>query len=149
MSADDDNSGRATANRNIRSGSQSAQRTVDLLLSVAHSAEGRTPSELAQLLSVDRQIVYHLLHTLKTTGWVCVDDAGRWRIGHACAAIEMGLAKRAQTPKVSIKPITSPPPGAWLTIAGEDRTALLSTIRGRAAIEALAELSSHWDFRND
>ncbi|UYO01277.1 MAG: IclR family transcriptional regulator [Devosia sp.] len=66
---------------------KSADRTLDLLETLARSANGMTASEISNALSIPKSSLFHLLGTLDERGYVSVDAEGRHRIGPAVSRL--------------------------------------------------------------
>ncbi len=60
---------------------QSAARAMEILLAVSQSTTGLTTKEISDQLGIERQAVYHLLHTLVGSGVLTRDDRNRYLLG--------------------------------------------------------------------
>ncbi|WAP50644.1 IclR family transcriptional regulator [Arthrobacter sp. ATA002] len=80
--------------------SQTLSRGIRALEVLADSAAGLSIAEIAQALEVHRSNAYRILRTLEDHSLVYRDDAGKFSIGPAMAALARGVAHRLQTAAV-------------------------------------------------
>ena len=66
---------------------QSVARALALLMEVASSSEGLTAKELSDRLGLSRQTTYHLLHTLRETGFLIKGSENRHELGLAVGTL--------------------------------------------------------------
>ena len=78
---------------------QSAVRTIQLLLSVSDSANGLKAKEIMEKLKLSRQVTYHLIHTLHTTGIIRKNENNRYVLGLAAVSIAEGFRRQLAPPE--------------------------------------------------
>ncbi|WP_342778765.1 IclR family transcriptional regulator [Phytoactinopolyspora halophila] len=83
---------------------QSAARTVEILLAIAQSERGLTTKEIGEQVNIGRQAVYHLLHTLTTTGMVTRVDDNRFVLGLRVGTLAQGF-ERQLAPSEHLAPL--------------------------------------------
>ncbi len=59
----------------------SVARGVNILLAVARSERGLSAKEIGEALGIERQTVYHLLHTLTALGMLTRDEGRKYQLG--------------------------------------------------------------------
>lgn len=77
---------------------QSAVRTISILLAVADSASGLKTKEIMERVGLSRQVTYHLIHTLYTTGIIRKNGNNRYVLGLAALSIAEGFRRQLDTP---------------------------------------------------
>jgi DNA-binding IclR family transcriptional regulator len=83
---------------------QSAARAMGVLLAVSQSTTGLTTKEISDRLGVERQAVYHLLHTLVGTGMLTRDDRNRYLLGMRVGTLAEGF-RRQLAPSEHLGPL--------------------------------------------
>jgi len=78
---------------------QSAARATEILLAVAESATGLTTKEISDLLGIERQAVYHLLHTLVGSGVLTRDDRNRYLLGLRVGTLAESFKRQLPNPE--------------------------------------------------
>src|SRR5258705_213604 len=79
---------------------QTAMRTVAILLCVARSANGMKAKEISEQLELPRQVTYHLLHTLLSTGILRKNAQNRYILGLAASPIAEGFRRQIAPPEL-------------------------------------------------
>lgn len=119
---------------------QTAVRTVAILLAVAQSGKGLRAKDISTQLKLPRQVTYHLLHTLLSTGILRRDDQNRYILGLAAASIADGFRHQ-------LAPLEHLAPRVRAAVAATGETAyvsgwvdglisVLATARGQSAVQA-------------
>jgi IclR family acetate operon transcriptional repressor len=83
---------------------QSAARAMAIMLAVSQSTAGLTTKEISDRLGIQRQAVYHLLHTLVGAGMLTRDDRNRYLLGIRVGTLAEGF-KRQLSPSEHLGPI--------------------------------------------
>lgn len=78
---------------------QSAVRTVQLLLSISESSNGLKAKEIMEMLKLSRQVTYHLIHSLHTTGIIRKNENSRYVLGLAAVSIAEGFRRQLAPPE--------------------------------------------------
>jgi IclR family transcriptional regulator, acetate operon repressor len=78
---------------------QSAARTVDILLAIARTRDGARAIEISDELGLPRQVTYHLLHTLNSTGVIRKNPQNRYVLGLAAGVIADGFRRQLHPPE--------------------------------------------------
>jgi len=78
---------------------QSALRAISILLAVSESRNGLKVKEIADMLSLSRQVTYHLIHTLHGTGIIRKNENNRYVLGFAAVAIAEGFQRQLAPPE--------------------------------------------------
>lgn len=78
---------------------QSAVRTVSILLAIADSSTGLKTKEIMEKVGLSRQVTYHLIHTLYTTGIIRKNDSNRYVLGLAALSIAEGFRRQLDPPE--------------------------------------------------
>ena len=73
---------------------QSALRTISILLTISQSRDGLRAKEITEKLGFSRQVTYHLIHTLQSTGIIRKSESNRYVLGLAAAAIAEGFQRQ-------------------------------------------------------
>jgi IclR family acetate operon transcriptional repressor len=119
---------------------QTAMRTVAILLCVARSANGMKAKEISEQLDLPRQVTYHLLHTLLSTGILRKNAQNRYILGLAASPIAEGFRRQIAPPE-----LVAPKVRAAVAATGETayasgwidgRIVVLATARGQSAVQA-------------
>lgn len=119
---------------------QTAVRTVSIILAVARSANGLKAKEISEQLGLPRQVTYHLLHTLMSTGIVRKNSQNRYVLGLAAAPIAEGFRHQLASPEH-----LAPRVRAVVAATGETAYAsgwvdghivVLATARGQSPVQA-------------
>lgn len=119
---------------------QTAVRTVSILLAVSRSGKGIKAKELSEQLSLPRQVTYHLLHTMLSTGIIRKNEQNRYVLGLAAASIAEGFRRQLAPPEH-----LSPRVRAVVAATGETayasgwvdgQIAVLATARGQSPVQA-------------
>jgi DNA-binding IclR family transcriptional regulator len=119
---------------------QSAARTIGILLTIAQSRDGLKGVEISQALRIPRQITYHLLHTLSSTGIIRKNEQHRYVLGLAAATIADGF-RRQLAPPEHLAPIVRSVAlncgeTAYATGWIDGEIVVLATARGHSPIQA-------------
>ncbi|MDW5594101.1 IclR family transcriptional regulator [Conexibacter stalactiti] len=119
---------------------QSAARAMRILLAISQSDNGLTTREISEALQLGRQAVYHLLHTLVSTGMLTRDDRNRYYLGLRVGTLAAGF-ERQLAPSEHLAPLvralaletgeTAYAAGWW---SGEIMT--LAVARGTSPVQA-------------
>lgn len=119
---------------------QTAVRTVAILLAVARSGNGLKAKELSEQLSLPRQVTYHLLHTLLSTGIIRKNDRNRYVLGLPAAAIAEGLRRQLGLPEHLLPRVRAAVAATGETAYAsgwvDGRIAVLATARGQSPVQA-------------
>lgn len=119
---------------------QTAVRTVGILLSISRSGKGLNAKELSMDLGLPRQVTYHLLHTMLSTGIIRKNEQNRYVLGLAAASIAEGFRRQLAPPEH-----LSPRVRAAVAATGETayaggwvdgQIAVLATARGQSPVQA-------------
>ena len=78
---------------------QSALRTISILLTVSQSRDGLRVKEITEKLGLSRQVTYHLIHTLQSTGILRKNESNRYVLGLAAVAIAEGFRRQLAPPE--------------------------------------------------
>jgi IclR family acetate operon transcriptional repressor len=89
----------ATASNGETPRVQSAARALGILVEVASSEDGLTPSEIGARLELNRSTVYHLIQTLRSSGFLARADLGRYRLGPQTGVITAGYSRQIRPPE--------------------------------------------------
>jgi IclR family acetate operon transcriptional repressor len=73
---------------------QTAVRTIAILLAVAESSNGMKAKEISEKLGLSRQVSYHLIHTMRSTGILRKDERNKYVLGFAVIAIVEGFSRQ-------------------------------------------------------
>jgi DNA-binding IclR family transcriptional regulator len=119
---------------------QSAVRTVQLLLSISESSNGLKAKEIMEMLKLSRQVTYHLIHTLHTTGIIRKNENSRYVLGLAAVSIAEGFRRQLAPPEHLARRVRTivaatgetAHAGGWV---GEEIVAL-ATARGESPVGA-------------
>jgi IclR family acetate operon transcriptional repressor len=126
---------------------QSAARTVAILLAISQSSHGLKAKEISERLQVPRQVAYHLIHTLQSTGIIRKDAQNRYVLGLAAALVADGFRRHLAPaehlgPRVrSIVQATGETAYATGWIDGE--IVAMVTARGQSPIQAAEVETGH------
>src|SRR5690606_22814066 len=77
---------------------QSLARGLAMLSAIAESDGDLTAADLSRRIGVSRQTTYHLLHTLRQTGFVEQDSNQRYRLGRAVPTLIDGYDRQFAPP---------------------------------------------------
>jgi IclR family transcriptional regulator, acetate operon repressor len=78
---------------------QSALRTISIVLAIADSSNGLKVKEILERLGLSRQVTYHLIHTLQSTGIIRKNENNRYVLGLAAATIAEGFRRQLAPPE--------------------------------------------------
>lgn len=78
---------------------QSAQRAISILLAVSQSPSGLRVKEITEKVGLSRQVTYHLVHTLQSTGILRKNESNRYVLGLAAVAIAEGFHRQLAPPE--------------------------------------------------
>lgn len=78
---------------------QSALRAISILLAVSESSTGLRVKDIADRLGLSRQVTYHLIHTLQSTGIIRKNESNRYVLGLAAVAIAEGFHRQLAPPE--------------------------------------------------
>jgi DNA-binding IclR family transcriptional regulator len=78
---------------------QSVARASALLLQVAESDSGLTVREISELLAMNRQTVYHMVHTLMGSGLLTRTSDGRYLLGLRVGTLVSGFERQLAPPE--------------------------------------------------
>jgi IclR family transcriptional regulator, acetate operon repressor len=78
---------------------QSALRAISILLAISESQGGLRVKDIAERLSLSRQVTYHLIHTLHSTGIIRKNENNRYVLGLAAVAIAEGFQRQLAPPE--------------------------------------------------
>src|SRR6516165_10861528 len=78
---------------------QSALRAISILLEISQSSNGLRVKDISDRLDLSRQVTYHLLHTLQTTGIIRKNESNRYVLGLAAVAIAEGFQRQLAPPE--------------------------------------------------
>jgi IclR family transcriptional regulator, acetate operon repressor len=78
---------------------QSALRAISILLTVSHSPDGLRVKDITEKLGLSRQVTYHLIHTLQSTGILRKNENNRYVLGLAAVAIAEGFHRQLAPPE--------------------------------------------------
>lgn len=82
---------------------QSLARGLAILSAVASSDGDLTAAVLSRRIGVSRQTSYHLLHTLRQTGYVEQGPGQRYRLGWAVTSLADGYTRHVAPPAIAMK----------------------------------------------
>ncbi|MCV7229482.1 IclR family transcriptional regulator [Mycolicibacterium komossense] len=82
---------------------QSLARGLSVLSEVANSDGELTAAELSRRVGVSTQTAYHLLHTLRQTGYVEQNSSQRYRLGRAIPALIDGYKRQFSPPDAVLR----------------------------------------------
>ena len=119
---------------------QSAARTVDILLAIARTRDGAKAIEISNELALPRQVTYHLLHTLNSTGVIRKNQQHRYVLGLAVGVIADGFRRQLHPPE-HLAPIvrsiaTDCAETAYAVGWIDGEIAVLASARGESTIQA-------------
>src|SRR5215472_6559258 len=78
---------------------QSAVRAISILLAVSESINGIRVKDITERLGLSRQVTYHLIHTLQSTGIIRKNEKNRYVLGLAAVAIAEGFHRQLAPPE--------------------------------------------------
>jgi DNA-binding IclR family transcriptional regulator len=78
---------------------QSALRAISILLTVSQSPDGLRVKDITEKLGLSRQVTYHLIHTLQSTGILRKNESNRYVLGLAAVAIAEGFRRQLAPPE--------------------------------------------------
>ena len=78
---------------------QSALRTISIVLAIADSSSGLKVKEILERLGLSRQVTYHLIHTLQSTGIIRKNENNRYVLGLAASTIAEGFRRQLAPPE--------------------------------------------------
>jgi DNA-binding IclR family transcriptional regulator len=78
---------------------QSALRAISILLAVSESPNGLRVKDITDKLGLSRQVTYHLIHTLHSTGIIRKNENNRYVLGLAAVAIAEGFHRQLAPPE--------------------------------------------------
>lgn len=78
---------------------QSAVRAISILLAVSKSLNGIRVKDISEQLGLSRQVTYHLLHTLQSTGIIRKNEKNRYVLGLAAVAVAEGFHRQLAPPE--------------------------------------------------
>ncbi len=78
---------------------QSALRAISILLAISQSPNGLRVKDISDRLDMSRQVTYHLLHTLQSTGIIRKNESNRYVLGLAAVAIAEGFHRQLAPPE--------------------------------------------------
>ncbi|MGE4249594.1 MAG: IclR family transcriptional regulator [Parvibaculaceae bacterium] len=119
---------------------QTAVRTISILLAISRSGHGLKARELSEQLKLPRQVTYHLLHTLLSTGIILKNDQNRYVLGLAAASIAEGF-RRQLAPPEHLSPrvraaVTATRETAFASGWMGGQIVVLATAKGLSAVQA-------------
>lgn len=77
----------------------SVGRAMKILIEIARSDFGLTPRELSQRLGIERQTIYHLLHTLSALSVVTKGEEGRMKLGLRVGELARAFERQFSAPE--------------------------------------------------
>ncbi|MGE0212667.1 MAG: IclR family transcriptional regulator [Parvibaculaceae bacterium] len=83
---------------------QSAARSISILLEVARSPNGLRAADIRERLKLPRQVIYHMLHTLLSTGIIRKSVDNRYLLGLAAGLVADGF-RRQLAPTEHLAPL--------------------------------------------
>lgn len=78
---------------------QSALRAISILLAVSESPTGLKVKDITTKLGLSRQVTYHLIHTLHSTGIIRKNENNRYVLGLASMAVAEGFHRQLAPPE--------------------------------------------------
>src|SRR4051794_16660973 len=78
---------------------QSALRTIFIILAIAGHSNGLKVREILERLGLSRQVTYHLIHTLQSTGIIRKNENNRYVLGLAAASVAEGFRRQLAPPE--------------------------------------------------
>ncbi len=78
---------------------QSALRAISILLAISQSPNGLRVKDISDKLAFSRQVTYHLVHTLQSTGIIRKNESNRYVLGLAAVAIAEGFHRQLAPPE--------------------------------------------------
>ena len=78
---------------------QSAVRAISILLAVSESLNGIRVRDITERLGLSRQVAYHLVHTLQSTGIIRKNEKNRYVLGLAAVTIAEGFHRQLAPPE--------------------------------------------------
>lgn len=117
----------------------SVARAINILMEIASCDQGLVAREIAERLNIERQTVYHLLHTLQSMRVIARDEQRRYRIG-----LNVGLLAAAFQRQFSAPDYLRPIVQSLADITGEtcyavgwreEEIVTLVVVRGVNAVE--------------
>lgn len=78
---------------------QSAVRTISILLAVAESADGLKAREIMEKVALSRQVTYHMIQTMLSTGIIRKNDKNRYVLGLAAVSLAEGFRRQLAPPE--------------------------------------------------
>jgi len=128
----------------------SVARAINILMEIANSDQGLAAREISEILGIERQTTYHLLHTLLSLRVIARDEQRRYRIG-----LNVGLLSAAFQRQFSAPAYLHPTVHALANATGEtcyavgwwqEEIVTLAVVRGVNAV-ATAEVP-HGQYRD-
>jgi IclR family transcriptional regulator, acetate operon repressor len=119
---------------------QTAARTVSILLAISHSSNGLKAKEVSVQLELPRQVTYHMLHTLLTTGIIRKNDQNRYVLGLAAASIVDGFRRQFAAPEHLARYVRAAVDATGETAYAsgwiDGQIAVLASAKGRSPVQA-------------
>ena len=78
---------------------QSVDRAMRILFAVAQSKDGMKAADVIAATGLPRQVCYHILHTLVTTGVLTRSGAGKYVLGLRVATLVEGFRRHLAPPE--------------------------------------------------
>ncbi|HWB32103.1 MAG TPA: IclR family transcriptional regulator [Acidobacteriaceae bacterium] len=78
---------------------QSALRAVSMLLAISEAPNGLRVKDITEKLNLSRQVAYHLIHTMLSTGIIRKNESNRYVLGLAAVAIAEGFHRQLAPPE--------------------------------------------------
>jgi IclR family transcriptional regulator, acetate operon repressor len=79
---------------------QSAARAIGILVAISQTGNGLRAKEISETLGIPRQVTYHLIHTLASTGIIRKSAHNRYVLGLAAGSIAEGFRRQLAPPEL-------------------------------------------------
>lgn len=77
----------------------SVARAINILMEIANSDQGLAAREISEILGIERQTTYHLLHTLLSLRVIARDEQRRYRIGLNVGLLSAAFQRQFSAPE--------------------------------------------------